>query len=103
MESRAIVKAERPANRAQPRVKFARHTIRAKEGTIYDPVLGVNVKVGPREPVSIRFALKVRSILRSAKEIWDVASEPLPTRTVKADEKDFFAPPSVKVERQAEL
>ncbi|MBD3418168.1 hypothetical protein GF412_04280 [Candidatus Micrarchaeota archaeon] len=102
MQPRAIVKTERQARRAQPRAKFARHTIRSKEGTIYDPELGVNVKVGPKEKVPARIALKIRSIFEGAKGMWELASEPPLTRTVETSHDELFAGPSVKVEKRAE-
>lgn len=99
-----IVKRRGTAGRpVSPRPRPSRHKFRPKEDTIYDSELGVNVKVGPREPPIVRFALKVRGAFRAAKDIWDVSSEPTPTRTVKIGKDELFAHPRATAENHAEL
>ena len=104
MEPRAIVKRSEVADRAvAPRVKFARPiSHKPKEGSIYDPELGVGVRMTPLT-ISQKFSRIGRAIKLHMKGIWDVASEPAPTRTIKVSADDLFAPPSVKVERRVEL
>jgi len=51
----------------------------------------------------MRFREFGRAIKLHMKGIWDVASEPAPTRTIKVSADDLFAPPSVKVEGRAQL
>jgi len=104
MEPRAIVKRSEVAGRpATPRVKFARPiSHKPKPGSVYDPELGVGVRMTPFTTAE-KFLRLGRAIKLHMEGIVRAAKEPSPTRVVNVDVDDLFAEPVVNLEKRAQL
>jgi len=104
MEPRAIVKRSEVAGRpVAPKVKFARPiSHKPKAGSVYDPELGVGVRMTPLTTAE-KFLRLGRAIKLHMEGIVRAAKEPSPTRTVNITTDELFAEPVVDVKRAAEL
>jgi len=100
----AIVKRSEVADRAAPpMIKLARPiSHKPKEGSIYDPELGVGVRMTPLTTAE-KFLKIGRAIKLHMEGIVRAAKEPSPTRIVEVAVDDLFAEPKVTVERHAGL